>query len=109
MPYAVASRLSTGLDIGGFIVKGNFIGPGFPANTPGRERIAGCEVTRNVPDDVWQSWEARASFEARGTVYGSQNEQELSEWCWRSVRSHGHAHGAPQDGTSAMPISRGTR
>lgn len=100
----VASRLSSKLDIGGFVIKGNYVGPDFPANAPTRERIAGCEVTRDVPDAIWERWEARSAFEDNGVVHGSTDEQELSEWCWRTVRSHGHAHGAPQSGTQDTPI-----
>ena len=116
----VACRLSNNLDIGGFVLRGNYVGvshtaaaagdPGngasnsLAASAPGRERIAGFEITRNVPDDVWERWEARGMYEATGVVHGSNDETELAEWCWRNVRSHGHAHGAPRgDAGSTVP------
>lgn len=103
----VASRLSAGLDIGGFVVRGNFVGPDYSANMPGRHRIAGFEITV-VPDDVWERWDARRSFEERGVVFGSTDEHALTEWCWRNAHPHGHAHGASHGGSTA-PLGAGTR
>jgi hypothetical protein len=99
--YVVACRVPNGLDIGsGVVLRGNYVGPEFPAKpvppAPARERIAGYEITRDVPDDVFERWTARAQFEASGAVFGSQVDQEVTEWCWAHARSHGHAHGAPQ-------------
>lgn len=113
----VASRLSYKLDIGGVVLGGNYVGVAqtsdaaaggqnaLAAKAPGRERIAGFEITRDVPNDVWERWEARAAFERTGSVYGSEDEQALTEWCWRNVRAHGHAHGAPQGGTDGSPVA----
>lgn len=121
MPYSVACRVPNGLDIGGFVLRGNYVGVAhtadaaagrsnaLAANAPGRERIAGYEITRDVPDAIWERWSARAQFEASGTVFGTKSEQELSEWCWRHVRGHGHAHGAPQDGSTSSPINPNNR
>jgi hypothetical protein len=92
----VASRLSAKLDIGGFVLQGNYVGPDHPAGHPSRERIAGFEITRDVPTTLWERWEARTSFERAGVVFGTEDETALAEWCWRNVRPHGHAHGAPQ-------------
>lgn len=89
----VASRITTGVDIGGFILKGNYVGSEYPANMPGRERIAGFEITRNVPDVFWDNWGARKQFEENGLVFGSNDETALTQWCWAHAKPHDHAHG----------------
>lgn len=109
-----ACRLSNGLDLGGGVVlKGNYAGPEHPAqpgpDRPPRERIAGYEITRDVPDDVWERWlgGGGSAIVKAGVVFGTNDEQELSEWCWSHRRGHGHNHGVPQDGsTSPPPLGR---
>ena len=86
----VACKLPNGLNLGdGVVLKGAFICPDHPANEPGRERIAGYEITRGVPDSVWGRFaaSARQFFELR-LVFGTDDEQALNEFCWqnRSVR-----------------------
>jgi hypothetical protein len=106
----VACRISNGIDIGGFVLKGNYIGPEFPAKpqppNPPRERIAGFEITRNVPTEIWERWVGGggASLVRAGVVFGSDDEVTLAEWCWAHRQAHGHSHGAPQgDANNTVP------
>src|ERR1700752_4841185 len=86
-----ACKLSNGLNLGdGVVLKGAFIGPGYPANAPGRERIAGYEITRNVPDHVWERFASSAgAILANKLVFGPNDETALSEFCWQNARVRG--------------------
>lgn len=57
------------------------------ARAPGRERVAGYEVTRGVPRDVWSEWRganAASPIIARKLVEGFEDddEQAMNEFCW---------------------------
>lgn len=75
------------------------------ARAPGRERIAGYEITRGVPADIWERW----FFEnARGPIvqnrliagFADDDEQGLAAWCWENQRVRGWSQAA-QDGSTS--------
>lgn len=95
--YVVASKLPNGLDLGdGVVLKGAMLGheDHQKANAPDRERIAGFEITRNVPDDVWNRWFAdnRNSPIIRNSLvmgFDSPDDQQLNEFCWQNQKVKG--------------------
>jgi hypothetical protein len=96
----VVCKLPSGLDIGGFLLRGAMVGhePWQRAVAPGRERIAGYEVTRDVPDSLWQRWRnenANGPIVQRGLVEGFDDELKMQEWCYAhaNVRGWGRAGG----------------
>lgn len=104
----VACKLPNGLDIGGFVLRGAVLGheDHQKANAPGRERVAGYEITRDVPDDVWGRWYAensRGPIVANGLVAGFTDQLEMEAWCHGHRNVRGWAK-APQDGSSAPGI-----
>jgi len=108
----VASKLPSGLDIGGFVLKPAMIGheEHQQARASGRERIAGYEITRDVPRHTWECWFAdnqRSALITRKLVAGFEDgdEQGLSTFCWENQHVRGWMQ-APQDGS--MP-ARGIR
>jgi hypothetical protein len=89
-----ACKLSWGLDLGGFVLKRAMLGPedGHRANEPGRERIAGYEITRGVPDDVWDRWYAanrNSPIVQNAMVFGSNDMVEVDSWCRRNKNARG--------------------
>lgn len=107
----VACRISNGLDIGGFLLKGSYVGPDYPVRgAPGRprERIAGYEITRDVPVHLWECWyaaNARGPIVQNGIVFGTDDETALAEFCWANRQEHGHAYGAGQAYSQAPTLS----
>ena len=100
----VASKFSNGLDLGGYVLRPAMIGheDSQKAISPGRERIAGYEITRNVPDAIWQRWEQgnkSSPILLNNLVFGTKDEDELNAFCWQnhSVRGWGKAG---QDGST---------
>lgn len=99
----VVTKLPNGLDLGdGVIVRGAMLGheDHQKARAPGRERVAGYEVTRGVPDDAWRRWlgeNARGPIVQRRLVAGfaDGDEQAMSEFCWANRAVRGWAR-APQ-------------
>lgn len=97
----VACKLPHGLFIGdGVIIKGAIIGheEHQKARAPGRERIAGYEITRGVPADVWERWyseNAHSPIILNQLVAGfaDDDNQGLNTFCWsnRAVRGWGRA------------------
>jgi hypothetical protein len=91
----VASKLPNGLDIGGFVLRPAMLGhePHQKARAPGRERIAGYEITRGVPDDLWLRWvmaNTSSPIFSLHLVEGFEDgdEEGLREFChaYRNVR-----------------------
>ena len=92
----VASKLPSGLDIGGFVLRSAMLGheEHQRARAAGRERVAGYEVTRGVPDALWQRWcadNARGPILANCLVAGfpDGDEQAMIEWCWAHASVRG--------------------
>jgi hypothetical protein len=84
-----ASKLPNGLDLGGFVLRPAMIGhePNQTATAPYRERIAGYEITRSVPDAVWNEWYGRNAsgpIVGNGLVFGSNDYDEVAAFCWRN-------------------------
>ena len=105
MTYTVACKLPNGLNLGNNVVlKGAMIGQE-KANAPNRERVAGYEITRNVPDDVWQRWlgeNANSPIIRSKLVMGfrdSGDDQLLNEFCWQNAKVRGWSQ-APQESSS---------
>lgn len=110
----VASKLPHGLDIGGFVLRGAMLGQEEHqrARAPGRERIAGYEITRGVPADIWERWfaqNAKGPIVANRLVAGftDDDEQGLAAWCWANQHVRGWQQ-ASQDGSTAS-FARGMR
>lgn len=83
----VASKLPNGVDIGGFVLKRAILGVDdhLKPNAPGRERIAGYEITRGVPDEIWDRWirdNANSPIVTGFLVFGTDDETALSQFCW---------------------------
>ena len=100
----VASKLPSGLDIGGFVLRAAVLGHEAHqrASAPGRERIAGYEITRGVPDALWHRWlasNANSPIVAYNVVAGFADDDTdgLSAWCWAHAKVRGWAR-ATQDG-----------
>ena len=90
----VASKLPNGLDLGGFIIKPAMVGheDHHKARAPGRERIAGYEITRGVPDNIWDRWfNASSPIVSLRLVAGfkDEDEQGLNEFCWANSKVRG--------------------
>ena len=104
----VASKLPSGLDIGGFVLRPAALGheEHQVARAPGRERIAGYEITRGVPDDAWRRWR---SEQQRGPIvqnflvegFEDGDDEGLRAWCWQHAGVRGWAR-APQSGVGAF-------
>lgn len=92
-----ACKLGNGMSLGeGWYLRGAFVGPEHPANGAGRERIAGYEITRGVPDAVWERFASSAgALLEKNLVFGTNDEQELTEFCWRNRAVRGWMQ-APQ-------------
>jgi len=90
----VACKLPSGLDIGGYVLRGSMIGheDHQKINTPGRERIGGYEITRDVPDDLWERWlrdNRNSPIVGNHLVHGCADEEELTGWCWAHASVRG--------------------
>lgn len=104
----VVCKLPSGLDIGGFVLRGAMIGheDHQKASAEGRERVAGYEVTRDVPSDVWERWHRdnrSGPIVRNGLVAGFTDELEMQAWCQAHRNVRGWAK-APQDGSSMSGI-----
>ena len=100
------TKLPNGLDIGGFVIRGAMIGHEShqTLNAPGRERIGGYEVTRNVPDDIWNRWfgdNSRGEIIRLKMVAGfpDGDDDALNAFCWANSRVRGWRQ-ATQDASS---------
>jgi hypothetical protein len=92
----VCCKLPNGLNIGGFIIRGAMIGHEDHqlVSAPGRERIASYEITRNVPDDLWQKWyrdNINSPIIQRKLIAGfvDGDDQSLNQFCWENTRITG--------------------
>lgn len=98
--YVVALKLGQSLDIGGFVLRGAMVGveEEHKAHAPGRHRVAGYEITRNVPVEIWERWynqNASGPIVQNGLVMGfvdNGDDGELDAWCWQ----HGSVKGWQQ-------------
>ena len=105
MTYVVASKFPNGLDLGGFIVRGAMVGhePWQKARAPGRTRVAGYEITRGVPDEIWQRWYAdnrNGPIVQRKVVMGfpeGDDDQAMNEWCWANAQIRGWSQASQGD------------
>ena len=108
LTYVCACKLPNGLNIGGgIILRGAVIGQEEHqlANAPGRERIAGYEITRDIPADIWERWygeNANSPIIHNKLVMGflKGDDQALNEFCWANVRMRGWRQ-ASQEGSSS--------
>jgi hypothetical protein len=91
----VACKLPNGLDIGGAaVLRGSMIGheDHQRANAPGRERVAGYEITRDVDAAVWARWlrdNRNSPIVGNHLVHGCADYDELVNWCWAHTAVRG--------------------
>jgi hypothetical protein len=105
----VVSKLPNGLDLGdGVVLRKAMLGhePHQRADATGRERLMGYEITRGVPDWVWERWlkdNARGPIVRNWLVAGFPDEGTvppelplvLQEFCVRNRHVRGWTQ-APQ-------------
>lgn len=89
----VACKIWNGLSINGFALKPAVVAPDRLA--AGRERIAGFEITRGVPDHLWEAWYADnrdGPIVRNGLVHGVADTgfDELAGWCWQHIGVSGN-------------------
>jgi hypothetical protein len=115
MTYICACKLPSGLDLGGFTIKGISVGldkhdrnqPNVPGQPPTREVLAGYEITRGVPALIWMRWyrdNVNGPIVQNSLVMGFPDEGnglpiELQQFCVEHARVRGNRQ-AGQDGST---------